>query len=126
MKDSFQVVFEPAHERLFLEVSGNYEKAGLLALIQRVGLHCRQTACLQILADFHAHYGDIPTIELHEIGQCLSKEIPVGCAVAVVVREERVAQNRFFETVARNRGVTVKLFAAQDDAKSWLEHPFDA
>jgi hypothetical protein len=40
--------------------------------------------------------------------------------VAVVSRPEQLDRNKFGETVARNRGVNVRVFTTVEDAEKWL------
>jgi hypothetical protein len=43
-----------------------------------------------------------------------------GIKLAIVAREEQMTPERFFETVARNRGIHLKVFTELDEAIVWL------
>jgi hypothetical protein len=56
----------------------------------------------------------------HEIGTQLVELGFEGMRIAWMPPPERIEQARFTTTVARNRGIEVRLFADRDAAERWL------
>ena len=120
MRMSLKVTLELKKDTLFLNLRGTFDMPLLRHTIQEVGRQCRQSGCRQILADARAHVGGISTLELHQIGEMISREIPRGYRVAVVVNTKRLPMDRHLETVAVNRGVPFRLFTSIEEANLWL------
>lgn len=121
MNISHEVILETNNNEVLLHLRGVYNLSLLNHAIKEVGSCCRQTGYRRVLADARGHLGGIDILELHQIGELISREIPGGCRVAVVVSKARLAMDRHLETVAVNRGVSLRLFTDMDDADLWLK-----
>jgi hypothetical protein len=120
MKKSLEITLESCGATLVLQLRGKYDLPLLRAAIKEAGRRCRQTGCCGILADARGHVGGIDILDLHQIGEMISREIPRGHRVAVVVSEARLEMDRHLENVAVNRGVPFRLFTDIDAARTWL------
>jgi hypothetical protein len=120
MSVTYEGVLELREGSIVLQLRGKYDLLRLSRTIEEVGRLCRETGCRRILADARKHAGGIGVLDMHEIGEMISREIPRGYRVAVVVSEGRLEMDRFLETVALNRGVLFRLFTRTDEAEAWL------
>lgn len=59
-------------------------------------------------------------IDQHDIGAQLTELGFEGMRVAWMPRPERIESARFTTTVARNRGLEIRMFADRDTAERWL------
>lgn len=113
--------FDNDHIEILLR--GRYNLQRLRQAIKEVGRRCRESHCRRVLADAREHVGGIDILDLHQIGEQISRELPRGSVVAVVVSVSRLEMDRHLETVAVNRGVLLRLFTDTEEARFWLEHP---
>ena len=120
MNSNHEIVLESNNKEVLLQLRGTYNLPLLQRAIREVGKCCRQTGYRRVLADARDHLGAIDVVDLHQIGELISREIPGGCRVAVVVSIARLAMDRYLETVAVNRGVSFRLFTDMEDANQWL------
>ena len=86
-----------------------YEAFNLHArLVQESGIHAT-------LVDIRKQKASAPIMDLHDFGS----KLPNDVRFAVLAR--RHEDDRFVETVARNRGATTKLFLGpEEEAVRWL------
>ena len=117
------IVLESGNGEVLLQLRGMYNLSLLRHAVEEVGKCCRHTGYRRVLADARHHVGGIDVLDLHQIGEMISREIPGGCRVAVVVSEASLGMDRHLETVAVNRGVSLRLFTDCDDASRWLKKP---
>ena len=76
----------------------------------------------RILINFTATKVQIPISELYALGQHVAEEGRGHIKLAVVASAQAVTPDRFFQTVAQNRGLNVRVFVDDfDSALSWLE-----
>lgn len=59
------------------------------------------------------------------VGTIIGDTVPFTFREAVVLPEKERSRLsvRFFETISRNRGLNVRIFATRDDALAWLLNP---
>jgi len=116
------VELEHRPDYLFVQISGKYQgvfppelSPSNLAKIYQEGSHSR------ILVDAREFLGTLGTMKRFEVAEDLTKTSPLNSArIAVVEDEERQGRVSFFETVAVNRGVIMKVFTDFDEALGWL------
>lgn len=111
------------NDHIEIQLRGKYNLHRLRQAIKEVGRRCRELHCRRVLADARAHVGEIDVLDLHQIGEQVSRELPRGSVVAVIVSVSRLEMDRHLETVAVNRGLSLRLFTDTDDARLWLEQP---
>ena len=67
-----------------------------------------------------------PSLDTLSVFRVISERSPFGLRfrrMAYVERSENLEKARFAETVAKNRGVNVRLFASLEEAAGWLSLP---
>lgn len=95
----------------------------LLAAAARTTTFCSERQISHLLIDLKGMTGRLDTLETFDIA---GHELPRQKAVRRVLRSvildhpENVERLRFFETVAINRGLNVKVFSDEDQAVEWL------
>jgi hypothetical protein len=62
----------------------------------------------------------LSTINSYYSGEFMSEIAPKPYKIAVVCRQEGWDDTKFWETVAVNRGVPVRVFADKDRAEEWV------
>jgi hypothetical protein len=120
MTRSLEITLESNGAHIVLQLRGKYDLSLLRHTIKEIGVRSRETGSRCILADAHADPGGIGLLDLHQIGELIAREIPRGCRVAVVVSKARLEMDRHLETVAVNRGVSLRLFTDIEEARHWL------
>ena len=86
--------------------------------------------CFLYLADYREAILDMSTMELYALPKLMTDiTAPLGVNVhrikrAVVIakglKDKRLGDYRFYETVTLNRGQNTKLFEDMDEARKWL------
>jgi hypothetical protein len=95
----------------------------LVEAASRTTAFCNQQHISRLLIDVRGMSGALDTLETFEFA---GHELPRREAVrrllrsAILDRPENIERIRFFETVAVNRGLNVKIFADEDKAIEWL------
>lgn len=95
----------------------------LIAAASQTTAFCDQQQVSRLLIDLRGMSGGLDTLETFEVA---GQELPRRKAVrrvlrsAILDRQENIERIRFFETVAINRGLNVKVFADEDLAVEWL------
>lgn len=79
------------------------------------------SACTSILCDERKLIYNLGTIDTFESAKFISENAPKVAKVAVVCRAQDYSDAVFWETVAVNRGLQVKMFKKVDDAEQWLK-----
>jgi len=105
-----------------LEVEGEWDYPIALAAQGEVGAIAREQGLVKILVDL-SRCALLPSAaDVYEFTKSHFAAFPHQARHAVVVSGEglRDANVRFSETVAANFGVTLRLFAARDEAFDWL------
>lgn len=75
----------------------------------------------RILVNFTATKHQIPIIDLYKLGEHAAEEGRDYFKLAVVASQKAVTPDRFFQTVAQNRGLNVRVFVEDFEAAlSWL------
>lgn len=95
----------------------------LLAAAARTTAFCIERQIPRVLIDLKGMSGSLDTLETFDVA---GHELPRQEAVRRVLRSvildhpENVERLRFFETVAVNRGLNVRVLADEDQAIEWL------
>jgi hypothetical protein len=82
---------------------------------------CKKENCAKVLFDCRPMTGDLTVLDRFDVGQYGEGRIPQSVKIAMLGRDDQILPDRFFETVARNRGVNVTLFTETDEAIKWLK-----
>ena len=95
----------------------------LLAAAAQATAFCDERNISRVLIDLRSMSGGLDTLETYDVA---GRELPRQEAVrrvlksAILDRPENIERIRFFETVAVNRGLNVRVFADEETAVEWL------
>jgi hypothetical protein len=95
----------------------------LMEAASRVTAFCRARGIARVLIDLRPMSGGLDTLETYEVaGHELPKQRNVRRFLrsAILDHPENIERIRFFETVAVNRGLNVRVFADEENAVEWL------
>ena len=76
--------------------------------------------CMKILCDETELVYALGTFDTFEAARFISEHAPDVAKVAIVCSPENIIDADFWETVAVNRGLYVKVFKNMADAENWL------
>ena len=113
-----QVIAEPRYLRFVF--FGAYSRARSEQAIAAVRREADERKYTRILVDYQGVPDNIPNLDRFHLGE-MSAEVLRGLRVAVVDLTE--APDAFVETVAVNRGATMRLFCTEAEALAWLLPP---
>ena len=60
------------------------------------------------------------TFDTYQAAEFLSANVPLLARAAVVCQPKHLEEGRFWETVAVNRGLSVRVFTDPEEARRWL------
>jgi len=104
---------------LFIGVVGEYSLMDSRDLIHRVKEESKNSGYQNVLLDTTGLAGSIPHLDMFELGVHCAEVWKAAFRVAIISRAGGI--NKFFEDVARNRGVRVLVVAKEDAAIQWLD-----
>lgn len=104
---------------LVIRLSGPFNLEWFLGVIVDVGQAMRSAPAVALLVDTHELYGTIEDLDRYRFAVAISEQQIAG-PLAFVGNEPIVDAGRFGESVARNRGVNVRVFSNEPDARVWL------
>lgn len=78
------------------------------------------TGCSRILCDETELEYTLGTLDTFESAKFISENAPRIAKVAIVCKSEQIQDAQFWETVAVNRGVSVKVFKGMREAEEWI------
>lgn len=81
---------------------------------------CGQYNVTHVLCDETDLEYRLSVIDTFQSAQFIAEQAPVIAKVALVCSEKFIADASFWETVAVNRGLTVRVFKKVEDARYWL------
>lgn len=81
---------------------------------------CERLGLTGLLYDGRALELRVGTLDLYDVGKSLASVASAGIRIAALAVPAQVAQVGFFEQVATNRGVALKMFTQEREALDWL------
>lgn len=105
-------------------LSGVRSPEALLQAAAEVTTSCRERGIFRVLIDVRTMTGKLDTLETFDVaGRGIPNQTEARRLVrsAILDRSENIERIRFFETVAVNRGLTVKVFDDEAEAVRWLQ-----
>lgn len=81
---------------------------------------CLKNRCHKVLINATKSMGLLSILDLYQLGVHFDKMWNRNIRIAVVVPSDKLPEHKFFETVARNRGVLIATFVHIRDANKWL------
>ena len=120
----YQLTIEERPTYLYARVTGERTPANALRFLEEVYAACVERGHSAVLMDMAFSGEPLPAASIYGI---LSQRAPDGAKLRKIAYVQAVADDpdapdmpRFAETVARNRGVNVRLFRAVVAAERWL------
>jgi hypothetical protein len=116
----FRVCFDdaPGYLRAYV-FDGTDSLAVSLAMWRMVAAECQRVAAqrLLVLEDLHA---TVAEPDLEQLVEAICGSGLVGVRLAFVELREDLEGNEMAEIMCRERGMAVRVFAHEDDARRWL------
>ena len=106
---------------LYVEISGAFDRFRTKELMRQVFQSAQSQSFSRILVDIRNMAGPIPTMARFEMARFLATEQKAVLRVAVLKLPEQVPDDRFFENVAGNRGLSAKVTTDLEIAFEWLK-----
>jgi hypothetical protein len=116
--DEFKITVRDEGEFLRVTLIGPGSLPNLFAALQRIIAETKSRDIWRVLVDATGVPPPLGTSEKYDLGLETARVADPRMKSAVVARSENV--DHFFETVARNRGVSVMVFLQENAAISWL------
>ena len=109
-------------ELLRVKATGHDEN---LEQVQEYGLAVMRAAlennCTKIICDESDLEYSLGTFDIFELVKSLSEVVPKVVKVALIYKPTQFDDVKFWENVAVNRGVQVRIFKDQASAEKWIE-----
>jgi hypothetical protein len=106
---------------LHLTAHGSFSLDGGRHTLDAVAAACAQEDCDLVLLDCRSLEGELPVMDRFDVAEYGASAVPHSIKIAVLAQEEQILSDRFFENVARNRGLTLSMFSDPDEALEWLQ-----
>lgn len=110
-------------EYVTAKLTGVRRPSNLLEAAAETTAYCMEKGIHHLFIDIRGMSGGLDTIETYEVaGQELPRQPNAKRLIRSVILDhaENIERIRFFETVAINRGLIVKVFDDKDAAERWL------
>jgi hypothetical protein len=89
--------------------------------VESIRKECGARKCGLLLVDLHVLKNqELTTFERYKMGLAAASLVSGVRRLAALARADQIDPERFGETVARNRGMNVRVFADLGTAQSWL------
>jgi len=106
---------------VWVQFNGTWNPDELPALVESIRKECGARHCDLLLIDLiPLKNGEISTFERYKMGLAAASLSTGVRRMAALARPDQIDPQRFGETVARNRGINVRIFADPKVAESWL------
>jgi hypothetical protein len=105
------------------KLTGVRRPESLLEAASKTTAFCKERGISHLLIDIRGMSGELDTLETYDVaGQELPNQPNARRLIRSVILDhpENLERIRFFETVAVNRGLMVKVFDDEDAAVRWL------
>jgi len=76
--------------------------------------------CTRVLCDERDLEYRLGTIDTFQLAETAVQAAPKLARIAIVTEPENLESASFYETVAKNRGLSVKVFQEMEKARAWL------
>jgi hypothetical protein len=119
MSDNVTIVRREGY--LNLTISGTFSLEAAKQSVDMLAEACNKESCYSVLFDCRPMTGEMPMFDKYKIGEYGAKVLPHVIRVAMLGREDQVSPDGFFENVAVNRGMILKVFSDEKKAVEWLK-----
>jgi hypothetical protein len=106
-------------EHLRLEFRGTFTPAAAMQVVDAMIAQCLEADCTRVLLDCRSMGGRIEVVDRFEVAEYGATRLR-SVRVAVLGRADQILPDRFFEKVAVNRGLKLKVFTDSEAAEDWL------
>jgi hypothetical protein len=107
-------------DRLHITFSGPFSVEAGKKSIDAMVAACKREGSTKVLFDCRPMTGVLQVLDRFDMGEYGASTIPHFVKVAMLGREDQILPDKFFETVARNRGLLLAVFSEIDEAIAWL------
>ncbi len=118
---SYQVTIDERPTYLYATVRGRRTPENLVRFMQEVSWACERTGLKAALLEMQLSGPSLSTTEIYQV---ICQRVPAGQKLDRIAYVEVLVGDAdmpvFAETVARNRGVNVRLFQDASTAANWL------
>ena len=77
--------------------------------------------CTRVVCDERNLIWKLSTFDTFQLAENTSLKAPRIAKIAIVCNSRYVEEGRFYETVATNRGLVIRVLSDYDEALKWLE-----
>ena len=118
----YKLKYRKKTDYLHVEASGTRTPETLLSAAKDVVVACEKHGYNKVLADAQKMTGTLGTANRFYLVEDGFKKLrgPKRLKISIVDIEDNRSRFEFFETVARNRGFNLRIFANADKAILWL------
>lgn len=81
---------------------------------------CLENQCTRVLCDERELEYRLSTIDTFQLAETAVRAAPKLVRIAIATGPENLEDAAFYETVAKNRGLSVKIFQNLDAARDWV------
>lgn len=106
---------------MYIEFTGRFSINAAKSAVDAMVNACIKANCTKALFDCRPMTGDLSTMDRFDIAQYGSSAIERTIKIAMLGRDDQLLPDKFFENVAVNRGLALRLFYDIDEAISWLK-----
>lgn len=114
-----EVRFVREGDWLVVRTSGPINVDWFVGVIAQIAAAARAVPAAAILVDISEMFGPLDDLARYRFAMA-AVSADVAGPIAMVGREGLVDPGRFGEVVARNRGVNVRVFTEEPEARMWL------
>jgi hypothetical protein len=115
---NLEVQVHEENTHLSIKAVGNYSLANLYDLFTKVKDESQNRSGRGVILDITEVAGAVSVLDMLVLGEYCSKYWKYAFRVAIVTSGGGL--NRFFENVARNRGVQIAVVRNEGEAMDWL------
>lgn len=80
----------------------------------------KESGCTRVLCDELELDYALGTFDTFEAAKFIAEQVPGVARVAIVCKQEQADDAEFWETVATNRGMSVRMFHDLEEAEAWI------
>ena len=118
---SMETTFSISDDQTYLIARTNQSNTPAMGrrLFSDIAAMIATTGLTTVLLDARAQTTPFPALAAHAAGSKIAQVVPLGARIAVLV-SDALELHRLVETVAVNRGASMRFFNDYDQAVAWL------
>lgn len=123
---SHTIHYDPTDHILSLNLYGQEDSEGILALVNDLSQISKQTQCERVVTDIREVDLNISMMDIYNvIGRSVAVARQLGVDIYrvrhAVIAHDHQTMPRYYETIAQEFGHPAKVFHDLEDAKAWLK-----